>query len=203
MLQPAESEDELYKRMRAGDGQAFTAIYRQRQGSIYRYALRMSGSHALAEDVVQEVFMALMREGCGFDSRQGTLGGYLYGIARKVVLRQLEHWRRTMPIEDEGEPLALPELAVHGDPLAGMAHRQCMDALQKAVAALPRFYREVVVLCDLEEVDYAEAARILECPIGTVRSRLHRARGLLFAKLAHERGEGTLLSRLKPARSMA
>ena len=69
------------------------------------------------------------------------------------------------------------------DPLLDLTQREGIDALRRAVQALPRRYREVVVLCDLEEVDYADAAVALGCPIGTVRSRLHRARGLLLDKI--------------------
>jgi len=77
----------------------------------------------------------------------------------------------------------LPELAVDDDPLVDLTHREGLDALRRAVLALPRRYREVVVLCDLQDLSYADAATALACSIGTVRSRLHRGRALLYAKL--------------------
>ncbi len=60
-----ETDDDLLLRMRSGDEQAFVSLYRRRQGAIYRFALHMSGSAAAAEDITQEVFLALLRDGCG------------------------------------------------------------------------------------------------------------------------------------------
>ena len=178
-----ETDDELLLRMRSGDERAFVALYRKRQAAIYRFALHMSGSATVAEDVTQEVFLALIREGCGFDPERGTLSGYLFGIARKLVLRHVERGRSDVALETDLEGSALPELMVNDDALADLMHREGIEALRRSVLALPRRYREVVVLCDLEEVDYGEAALVLGCPIGTVRSRLHRARALLLEKL--------------------
>jgi RNA polymerase sigma-70 factor (ECF subfamily) len=178
-----ETDDELLLGMRSGDERAFVALYRRRQAAIYRFALHMSGSAAVAEDVTQEVFLALIREECGFDPRRGTLSGYLFGIARKLVLRNVERGRSDVALETDLESSAIPELTVNDDALADLMHREGIEALRRSVLALPRRYREVVVLCDLEEVDYGVAAVVLGCPIGTVRSRLHRARALLLEKL--------------------
>ncbi len=196
----AESDEELLLEMRSGDEQAFVALYRRRQAPVYRFALHMSGSPAVAEDVVQEVFLALIRDDCGYDPQRGTLAGYLFGIARKLILRQMERSRADVALEVEGEDSGLPELAVHDDPLDDLTRREGIDALHRAVLALPRRYREVVVLCDLEEVDYADAAAALNCPIGTVRSRLHRARALLLDKLTQERKVRPAMDTWKPAR---
>jgi len=98
------------------------------------------------------------------------------------------------------EESAIPELAIDDDPLVELARREGLDALRRAVLALPRRYREVVVLCDLEEVDYADAAEALGCPIGTVRSRLHRARALLLDKLKQDRNAKPAVRSLNPAR---
>ena len=87
MHHPPETDEALLSRMQSGDEQGFVTLYRRRQGSIYRFALHMSGSTAVAEDVTQEVFLALIREGCGYDPARGSLSGYLYGIARNLVLR--------------------------------------------------------------------------------------------------------------------
>jgi len=182
-----ESDDDLLLLMRSGDEQAFVSLYRRRQAAIYRFAQHMSGSATVAEDITQEVFLALIRDECGYDPDRGTLSGYLFGIARKLVLRHLERGRSDVTLDTDGEDPVLPQLAVNDDPLADLTRREGIDALRRAVQALPRRYREVVVLCDLEEVDYADAALVLGCPIGTVRSRLHRARALLLEKLNQER----------------
>jgi len=199
---PPETDDKLLIRIRNGDEEAFAALYRQRQAAIYRFALHMSGSKPAAEDVVQEVFLVLLRDECGFDPERGTLSGYLFGIARKLVLRHVERGRSDVALESELDEAALPELAVNDDPLAELTEREGIAALRRAVQALPRRYREVVILCDLEEVDYADAAVALGCPIGTVRSRLHRARGLLLDKLNQERNPRQAMRGLRPVRCL-
>jgi RNA polymerase sigma-70 factor (ECF subfamily) len=199
-ITPPETDNELFVRLRAGDESAFVALYRRRQGAIYRFVLHMSRSPAVAEDVTQEVFVALLRDACGYDPDRGTLSGYLFGIARKLLLRQIERGRVDVPLESDSEDAAVAELAVAGNALEDLTHREGIEGLRRAVGTLPRRYREVVVLCDLEEVDYADAARALGCPIGTVRSRLHRARALLLDKLNRECHPGPNVSALNPIR---
>lgn len=200
MVGPPESDDELLVRIRSGSEEAFLGLYRRRQGALYRFVLHMSGSAAVAEDITQEVFLALLRDGCGYDAARGTLSGYLFGIARKLLLRHIERGRLNVPLETDADDATLPELAVVQDPLDDLTQRERIEALRRAVVTLPRRYREVVVLCDLEEVDYADAAVALGCPIGTVRSRLHRARALLLEKLHRERPPRASVKALNPAR---
>jgi len=196
---PAETDDELLLRMRSGDEQAFVVLYRRRQAAIYRFALHMSGSAAVADDIIQEVFLALIRDDCGYDPERGTLSGYLFGIARKLALRQIARRRAEAALDTSPDETVLADLTAGADQLADLTRKEGVAALRRAVQALPARYREVVVLCDLEEVDYAEAAFVLGCPIGTVRSRLHRARALLLEKMRQERG-GKPLGALKPVR---
>jgi RNA polymerase sigma-70 factor (ECF subfamily) len=198
--QSTETDDELLTRLRRGDEAAFVALYRRRQGAIYRFAMHMSGSATAAEDITQEVFLALLRQECGFDPERGTLSGYLFGIARKLVLRNLERGRLDVALENEADEAAIPELAVIDDPLIDLTRREGVEALRRAVMALPRRYREVVLLCDLEELDYADAAVVLKCPIGTVRSRMHRARALLLEKLNQDRHPRLAVGPWKPMR---
>lgn len=177
------TDPELLGRMAGGDEDAFVALYRRRQGGIYRFALQMSGSPQVAEEVTQEVFLALIRDGTGYSPARGSVAGYLYGIARNQVRRHLDRDAAYQALEpDVEETLASPE-----DPLADLAREERRDALRRAVLSLPGSYREVVVLCELHEMDYAEAAAVLDCPVGTVRSRLHRARALLAEKLRGHR----------------
>ena len=200
---PQETDDELLLSIRSGDEEAFVSLYRRRQGALYRFALHMCGSASVAEDVTQELFLAILREECGYDPDRGTLSGYLFGIARKLVLRHLERGRADVSLELESDEGAMPELALDQDPLVDLTHREGIDALRRAVQALPRRYREVVVLCDLEEVDYADAAAALGCPIGTVRSRLHRARALLWEKLRQDRSPRRAVTPLSPVRCLS
>ncbi len=197
---PAESDDELLLRLQSGDEQAFLALYRRRQPAIYRFALHMSGSAAIAEDVTQEVFLALIRDSFGYDPELGSLPSYLYGIARKLVLRVIERGRSDTALDEESDD-AQPYVKSNSDPLGDLTRKEGIHALRRAVQSLPHRYREVVVLCDLEEVDYSDAAAILGCPVGTVRSRLHRARALLLEKMRQENAQAPLKS-LRPIRSL-
>jgi RNA polymerase sigma-70 factor (ECF subfamily) len=201
-MMSSETDDDLLIRIHSGDEQAFVSIYRRRQGAIYRFALHMSGSQTVAEDITQEVFLTLLRDSAGYDPERGSLSGYLFGIARKLVLRHAERGRHDVALDAGIEEAALPTMAVDDDPLADLTRREGLEALRRAVLALPRRYREVVVLCDLEEMDYADAAVALGCPIGTVRSRLHRARALLLEKLNQERNGRPVVRSLKPARCL-
>src|SRR5687767_8181145 len=95
-MKPEPSSDiELLQAMRSGNEEAFAELYRRRQPGIYRFALQMCGSQALAEDITQEVFMILMRESHTFDEGRGTLRAFLMGIARHHVLRRLQDRKST------------------------------------------------------------------------------------------------------------
>ena len=169
-------EEEQLKQALEGDEEAFTLLYRRRQAGIYRFALQMSGSHSVAEDVTQEVFLTLIRDGARYNPRRASLAAYLYGIARNLVLRCLE--RRKPADLDAAGAVRSPS-----DPAGELERDENIRAVREAVLALPAHYREVAVLCDLHEMAYEEAATALGCAVGTVRSRLHRARGLLAEKL--------------------
>jgi len=181
------TDEELLIRIHCGDEHAFVSLYGRRQGAIFRFAMHMSGSESFAEDVTQEVFLTLLRDSSGFDATRGGLSAYLFGIARKLVLRHIDKSRFDIGLDAGLDEAALPEFSAADDPLSDLTRREGLEALRRAVQALPRRYREVVVLCDLEEVDYANAALALGCPIGTVRSRLHRARAMLLDKLNSDR----------------
>jgi len=162
------------------DAAHFTETYRRHGVPIYRFALHMSGSETVAEEVTQEVFLTLIRRPGGFDPTRGNMASYLYGIARNLVLRHLEQVRRFRSVDENEETEAF---RCEGDLLEDLTRSEDIQALQEAVLRLPEKYREAVVLCDLQEVSYEAAATVLGCAVGTVRSRLHRGRGLLTARL--------------------
>ena len=181
------SDEELLRLMMAGDGAAFEALYDRRQGCVYRFALRMSGSAEIAEDVTQDVFIALMRDGHQFDPARGNVAGYLLGIARHRTLRRLRRERSFVSMSEDGEDGAETfdeRLIAAADPLADLTRNETIDLVRQAVLALPAHYREVVALCSLGEMSYEQAAGVIGCPVGTVRSRLNRARGMLVRKLS-------------------
>ena len=168
------SDDDLLRGLRERDEEAFTLLYRRWQGPLFRYALRVSGAPALAEDVTQEVFMALLHGSDGYDPARGAVSSYLHGMARNMVRRRLEREQEARPVQEAAAP---------DDPLADVARRETSDLVWGALLALSLPYREVVVLCDLQGFTYDETAAILGCAVGTVRSRLHRARALLAERL--------------------
>jgi len=193
---------ELLQQITAGNELAFTTVYRRHQARIYKFALLMSGSAAIAEDVTQEVFIVLIREAGRYDASRGSLSGFLYGIARNHVLRCLERDRSYVPIADDsdGQSIApLPELIAQCDPLDDLARNEMIKSVRQAVLALPTRYRDVVVLCDFQELSYVEAAQVLGRPVGTVCSRLHRGHALLLEKL---RSSGKIGSETHGARSV-
>jgi len=185
------SDNELLRLMQAGDEEALAQLYRRRQAVVFRFAWQMSGSKCIAEDVTQEVFLFLMREGHVFDPARGSLSAFLLGVARNHVLRRLRVEKLLSPLGDDYDDesaVVLPAADVC--PLDDLTRAETIETVRKAVLSLPPKYREVVVLCELQDVSYVETAEILGCAIGTVRSRLHRARALLLTKL-------------RPAESMA
>ena len=141
-------ESELVRLIAAGDERAFTTVYRTHQARIYRFALLMSGSIAIAEDVTQEVFIVLMREAARYDPSRGSLSAYLYGIARNHVLRCLDRDRSYVPIveESDDEVIPLTELIAQCDPLDDLTRNEVIKSVRQAVLALPARYRDVVVL---------------------------------------------------------
>jgi len=169
----------LLGRARRGDETAFTTLYERYQAPIFRYAAHMCGREA-GDDIVQETFLAVLRKGGTFDAAKGTVGAYLFGIARHFVFKQLATSHEGAIEDVDGAA----ELASDATILDDLTNAELMAAVREAVQALPPTFREAIVLCELEEIDYATAADIVGCPIGTIRSRLHRAKGLLATKLA-------------------
>ena len=180
-LSDSVPDDDLLERIAAGDAAAFTTLFRRRQADVYRVALLMTGVRAAAEDVTQDVFLAVMRDAARYEPGRSTVTAWLCGIARNHARRRLEREGRMVPLPKEHE-VDRPA-AVHADPVEDLANRRELEALRLAVLSLPLRYREVVVLCDLQELSYQDAAVALDCALGTVRSRLHRARALLTAKM--------------------
>jgi RNA polymerase sigma-70 factor (ECF subfamily) len=166
----------LLEQALTGAEDAFTALYRRRQGSVYRFALQMTGSTAIAEDVTQEAFLALLLHGTRYDEARGTVASFLYGIARNLVMRRLDR-------RPDAELEYVDEIAGPEDVLEDLTRRESIEHVRQAVLSLPPVFREVVVLCDLQDSSYDEAAAALDCPVGTVRSRLSRGRAMLAKKL--------------------
>lgn len=150
------------------------AAFEQHKDAVYRFAWRMAGSAAAAEDITQDTFVRLLRYPRRFDPARGTLRAFLLGIARNLALK---HWRsehRFEPLDDDavgGVPVDLDRGAVG-------------DVVGRAVRALGPLQREVVILVEYEGLTLAEVAEAVDADVGTVKSRLHRARENLRRTLA-------------------
>jgi len=169
-------EARLLAEIAAGVEQSFVELYRRRQQDVYRFAFAMARSRSFAQDVTQEVFLNVLENARRFDSAKGSVRAWLFGCARYVVLDRLRierRWTDEMP----------PEAAELGADERLFADQRT-ERLHAALARLPVEYREALVLCELQELSYAETAAVIGCPIGTVRSRLHRGKALLATMFA-------------------
>jgi len=177
----------LVEALAGGDPEAARELYRRHCQPVLRFALAMTDSRAAAEDIVHDTFVELLQHPANYDYERGSLRAFLYGIARHRIAKSvraaviaLPHMRGDEDAHARPAPREPAELtAASATPEDQAARAQDLERLRAALRALPLAHREVIAWCDLEEVPYATVANILDCPIGTVRSRLHRARGLL------------------------
>jgi RNA polymerase sigma-70 factor (ECF subfamily) len=175
---------DLLRLIAADDREAFAMLYRRYRDLVFRFAWQMSGSDIVAQDVTQDVFLAFMRHAERYDPSLASVSTYLYGMARHMSRRRLRRESRFVTLDrdartesERSEPIAAASA------LDEVVKQQRIEQVRRAVVSLPSRYREVVILCDLHDHSYAEAAAIVGCAIGTVRSRLHRGRLLLHDKL--------------------
>ncbi len=170
---------DLLRRFRTGDREGFAELYRLHSKPVYRFTLYICADPAKASEITQDVFVWLVHHPDTYDPTRGELSSFLIGVARQMLRRRYSEEKRWVVLDDtltarEREGFTESDVAL----------------VRRAVAALPLRYREVVAVCDLQEKSYEEAARLLECAVGTVRSRLHRARLLLAKKLSKKVAQG-------------
>jgi RNA polymerase sigma-70 factor (ECF subfamily) len=177
----AAPDETLVARIAAGERVSLSVLFRRRQQNVYRFALHLTGSPAVADDVTQDVFVTVIRDAGRFEPGRATVVAWLCGIARNFVRRRLSLERDAASLDEAEIEVTVP--AASADPLADLTGAEAVESLRRAVLSLPLRYREVVVLCDLQEMSYADAAAALDCPVGTVRSRLNRGRALLTSKM--------------------
>lgn len=170
----SETNEALMAAAASGDRDAFAALYRRCRPDVYRFALHMTGSASAADDVTQDVFVALIHDAARYVPGRATVVAWLLGIARNHARRRLTE-RTHEPLERAGT-----EAAPRVDPDSSLAGAQDVEWLRRALGALPVAYREAIVLCDLQELSYEDAAAAAGCAIGTIRSRLHRGRAQLM-----------------------
>ena len=183
----------LVSRSREGDRDAFAALVEHSHGTVYRLVLRTLADAAEAEDVVQETYIRAWRALPRLRD-PGAVIGWLCRIARHAALdRARQRKRRPIPSSDE-QVLggAMRELVAAEDPRAAAESAELRQLLMATIASLDEKYRVVFLLREVDGMSYEAIAQALGCPVGTVESRLHRARHKLAAKLTramrtHER----------------
>ena len=182
---PTSDDLDLLRQTRSGNATAFQTLYRRHQGPLYRFALLRCGAAATAADVVQEVFMGLLTGSLAFDPLRGQLPHFLFGVARKLILRHEAAHQRVAslpePDEDDDAELDLPSADL--GPLARLLNDELAEQLRRALSLLPPHYRDTVILYELHELSYVDIAAICQVDIGTVRSRLSRGRAALAKRL--------------------
>jgi RNA polymerase sigma-70 factor (ECF subfamily) len=183
------ADDDLVPRIARGDAAAFAELFRRRRKDVYGFALHMTGAPAVAEDVAQDVFVTVMREAARYQPGRARAVSWLCGIARNVARQRLDRERPFLPLAHDDAQADGIVPTVHPDPVGDLTRAEGIERVRRAVLTLPLHYREAIVLCELQELTYAEAAGAIGCGIGTVRSRVHRGRELLAAKLGASRAE--------------
>jgi RNA polymerase sigma-70 factor (ECF subfamily) len=161
-----------------GEVASFDLLYRRHRTPLFRFAWRLTGSTAAAEDVTQECFLSLLA-GSRFDAAHGSLRTYLFGIARHLAMRRLRVDDREAESPEADE---LPACAL--DPLDGLLAQERAALVEQAVLALPPLQREALILFEYEDLSLEEIATVVGVDVGAVKSRLHRARQALRRKLA-------------------
>ena len=184
------AEYALLARLKGGDEAAFTALYRRHKDAVYRFALLYCGAAGTAADVTQDTFVHLMTKAAQFDPTRGTVGSWLCGVARNIARRHLgevrEDYRDPAELHDDAD---MQDALIEGEtPLERVLRNEAADQVRAAIARLKPHYRDVLILCELSGLSYAETAQVCGLEIGTVRSRLNRARTALAQCLAPYRG---------------
>jgi RNA polymerase sigma-70 factor, ECF subfamily len=171
-----EIEDrELVRRVLAGQTDDFRLLVHRHQQSIFRFASELLGNREEAQDVTQDAFLAAFVNLSGYDSSRAAFSTWLFTIARNRCLNVLKQ-RRPIALE---QPHALADVT-SADPIV---RQELSQQLDRALAALPVEQRSAFILAEIEEVPYAEIARIERTSLGTVKSRIHRAKQRLQSLL--------------------
>jgi RNA polymerase sigma-70 factor (ECF subfamily) len=175
------TDERLLERAGRGDEAAFLALYERHRDAVFRFAYRVLGSSALAEDVAHDCFLGLLRRPCSFDARRASLRTYLLAAARNLAMKHFRGTRGENALEDLADEPRMPERA---GPLHQLLDEELSTAVRRAIESLPPLQREALVLFEYEELTLAEVAAIVGADVGTVKARLHRARATLKKHLS-------------------
>lgn len=175
------TDETLLKEASRGDEAAFIILYERHRAYVFRFAYRMLGSVALAEDVTHDCFLSLIRKPLNFDPRRAGLRTYLYAATRNLSLKHLRRTGQEVAVEEYEDEQAAPAAQ---EPLEKLLAEELSQEVRKAIASLPTLQREAILLFEYEELSLSEIAAIVSADTGTVKARLHRARQNLKRLLA-------------------
>lgn len=179
---PVEMTDEkLLQKASRGDEAAFLALYERHRDTIFRFAYRMLGSAALAEEITHDCFLSLVKNPLRFDPSRAALRTYLYAAVRNLSSKYFRSHACEFPFDEMDDE---PVTSERDEPLRRLLDAELAEEVQRAIEALPPLQREVIVLVEYEELSLAETAAIVGVDVGAVKSRLHRARGRLRRSLS-------------------
>lgn len=172
----------------AGDRQAYGQLVRRYQDRLYNTLVHVTGSVSEAEEVTQEAFLRAFRKLNSFEQRAGFYT-WLYRIAFNLWISRRRGKREVYSVEQGRESLGLEPVDQQDTPVEQIERRERVELVRTAISQLPEEFRTVLVLRELDGNDYEAIAQMLDIPIGTVRSRLHRARLLVKRQLELVLGE--------------
>jgi RNA polymerase sigma-70 factor (ECF subfamily) len=175
------TDEELLERACRGDEAAFCLLYERYRDRLFRFAYRMLGAIAPAEDVTHDCFLHLIENPSRFNPHRAQLCTYLYAVARNLALKRFRQAGAQVAVDDVAGALELPESE---NPLGLLLGYELAAAVRKAVARLPPLQREALILFEYEELSLADIAQIVGADVGTVKARLFRARQRLKRALA-------------------
>jgi RNA polymerase sigma-70 factor, ECF subfamily len=175
------TDERLLERAASGDAAAFQILYERYRDAIFRFTYRLLGSVEAAEDVTQDCFLSLIKDPGRFDPARASLRTYLYAAARNLALKQFNYFSRATPIDELQEE---PADSNDDQPVRRVLDQELAAQVENAISTLPPLQREALVLFEYEDLSLAEIAAIVGADIGTVKSRLFRARERLRQKLS-------------------
>jgi RNA polymerase sigma-70 factor, ECF subfamily len=180
-LPERDTDERLLERAASGDEAAFQVLYLRYRDLIFRFAYRLVGSSAAAEDVTHDCFLSLIRQPDRFKPERASFRTYLYAVARNLSLKSFNNSGREAAIEELVQEPAGPD---RQQPMRQVLDKELSREVERAVASLPPLQREALILFEYEELSLAEVAAIVGADVGTVKGRLFRARERLRQELA-------------------
>lgn len=174
------TDERLLEQAASGDTAAFQILYERYRDPIFRFAYRLLGSIAAAEDVAHDCFLSLIKEPRRFDSAKASLRTYIYAAARNLAAKRYNSFARETNIEGLTEEPLAPD---RHEPIRRVLDDELAGEVERAIASLPPLQREALVLFEYDDLSLSEIAKVVGVDSGAVKARLFRARETLRVRL--------------------